>query len=132
MAEIKFDRDRPRHGFDKRANQYNLDIRKAIAGYKSWYGMAQSLLKNNFRELNNCCQQNSQWTLIEVDPPVETSIDNLIYFITEAKIIELLKTAGFTRITNSLVPFHLASRRGHSPNFIMFLFGAWIAKYTGI
>lgn len=47
----------------------------------------------------------------------ETSIDNSIFFVTEARIIELLQAAGFSQITK----FYNA-----------FLFGGWIAKYTGI
>ena len=46
----------------------------------------------------------------------QTSIDNSIHFISEARIIELLQAAGFDRITK----FYNA-----------FLFGGWIARYTG-
>ncbi len=233
MAEIKFDRDR--------ANQYNLDIRKAIPGYESLHGMAQSLLQSNLSksarllvigsgtgmELINYCQQNPKWSLTGVDPSAammiiakdelvaqslldrvnlhtgyvdtlpetepmdaatlmlvmhflpddgsklqllkdtacrlrsgaqlvladlhgdkslpyfaklkkawksfyfsqldnksrveaetnfQTSIDNSIFFVTEARIIELLQTAGFNQVTK----FYNA-----------FLFGGWIAQYTG-
>ena len=232
-AKIEFDRDR--------ANQYDLDIRKAIPGYEALHGMAHSLLQTNLdesarllvvgsgtgMELVNYCQQNPTWSLTGVDPSVEmmaiaveelvslgyrervdlhtgyvstlpetepmdaatlmlvmhflpddgsklkllkdiarhlkpgaqliladlygdrskpnfaklrkawqalyfsqlddesrikaeanfqNSIDNSIYFITEARIIELLQTAGFDCVTE----FYNA-----------FLFGGWIAQYTG-
>ena len=45
----------------------------------------------------------------------QTSIDNSIYFVSEARIIELLQAAGFSNITK----FYNA-----------FLFGGWIAQYT--
>ena len=232
-AKIEFDRDR--------ANQYDLDIRKAIPGYEALHGMAHSLLQTNLSEsakllvvgsgtgmeLINYCQQNPTWSLTGVDPSAEmmaiaveelvslgyrervdphtgyvstlpetepmdaatlmlvmhflpddgsklqllkdiarhlkpgaelvladlygdrslpyfaklrkawqalyfsqlddelrvkaeanfqTSIDNSIYFVTEARIIELLQNAGFSNITK----FYNA-----------FLFGGWIAQYTG-
>lgn len=232
-AKIEFDRER--------ANQYDLDIRKAIPGYEALHGMAHSLLQTNLSEsarllvvgsgtgmeLVNYCQQNPTWSLTGVDPSAEmmaiaveelttlryrervdlhtgyvstlpktepmdaatlmlvmhflpddgsklqllkdiarrlkpgaelvfadlhgdkslpyfaklrkawqalyfsqldeesrikaeanfqTSIDNSIYFITEARIIELLQTAGFSNVTK----FYNA-----------FLFGGWIAQYTG-
>ena len=53
---------------------------------------------------------------IEAEANFETSIDNSIYFVTEARIIELLQTAGFYPVTK----FYNA-----------FLFGGWIAQYTG-
>ena len=53
---------------------------------------------------------------IKAEANFQTSIDNSIYFITEAQIIELLQTAGFGNITK----FYNA-----------FLFGGWIAQYTG-
>ena len=53
---------------------------------------------------------------IEAEANFQTSIDNSIYFITEARIIELLQAAGFGNITK----FYNA-----------FLFGGWIAQYTG-
>lgn len=46
----------------------------------------------------------------------QTSIDNSIHFVPEARITELLQTAGFSQVTK----FYNA-----------FLFGGWIAKYTG-
>ena len=45
----------------------------------------------------------------------QTSIDNSIHFVPEARIIELLQAAGFSNITK----FYNA-----------FLFGGWIAQYT--
>ena len=53
---------------------------------------------------------------VEAEANFQTSIDNSIYFITEARIIELLQAAGFGNITK----FYNA-----------FLFGGWIAQYTG-
>ena len=232
-TKIVFDRDR--------ANQYDLDIRKAIPGYESLHGMAHSLLQTNLSEsakllvvgsgtgmeLVNYGQLNPKWSLTGVEPAVSmmaiaveelvsmglqdrvnlhtgyvdslpetepmdaatlmlvmhfipddgaklqllkdiarrlkpgatfiladlygdrsapyftqftkawqalyfsqlddeskakaqanfaTSIDNSIYFITEARIIELFQAARFTEITK----FYNA-----------FLFGGWIAQYTG-
>ena len=232
-ATIEFDRDR--------ANQYDLDIRKAIPGYESLHDMAYSLLQTSLSEsarllvvgsgtgmeLVNYSQLNPQWSLTGVDPSMEmmaiakeqllsvglqeqvnlhtgyvnsvpetepmdaatlilvmhflpddgaklelleniarrlkpgakliiadlygdkstayfeqftkawkslyfskldgetrekaeanfqTSISNSIYFVTEARIIQLLQTAGFSEVTK----FYNA-----------FLFGGWIAKYTG-
>ena len=66
----------------ERANQYDLDIRKAIPGYEALHSMAQSLLETNLSsaanllvvgsgtgmELINYCQRNPQWTLTGVDP----------------------------------------------------------------
>ncbi|MGL5075974.1 MAG: class I SAM-dependent methyltransferase [Waterburya sp.] len=231
-AKIEFD--------SERANQYNLDIRKAIPGYEALHSMALSILQVNLNsaakllvvgsgtgiELINYSQQNPDWLLTGVDPSPEmmaiakqelanqglmnqvnlhtgyvdtlpatepmdaatlmlvmhflndgsklkllkniaqrlkpgaefiladlygdrflpyfaqfiqawktlyfsqldqesrikaeqdfqTSIDNSIYFVTEARIIELLSTAGFSQITK----FYNA-----------FLFGGWTAKFTG-
>jgi tRNA (cmo5U34)-methyltransferase len=53
---------------------------------------------------------------VKAEANFQTSIDNSIYFITEARIIELLQAAGFSNITK----FYNA-----------FLFGGWIAQYTG-
>jgi tRNA (cmo5U34)-methyltransferase len=53
---------------------------------------------------------------IKVEQDFQTSIDNSIYFIPEARIIELLSTAGFSQIAK----FYNA-----------FLFGAWSAKFIG-
>ncbi|MCC0177148.1 methyltransferase domain-containing protein [Waterburya agarophytonicola K14] len=231
--KVEFDRDR--------ANQYDLDIRKAIPGYEALHSMTQSLLATSLSptanllivgsgtgmELINYCQQKPQWSLTGVDPsldmmeiakqeldrrkllervnlhtgylntlPVtelmdaatlilvmdfiqddgsklqllknianhlkpgaefiladlygeksaayfakfkqawqtlyfsqlddtgkakaeqnfEASIENSIYFISEARIIELLNIAGFSQVTK----FYNA-----------FLFGGWTAKYTG-
>ena len=53
---------------------------------------------------------------VKAEANFQTSIDNSIYFVTEARIIELLQTAGFSNITK----FYNA-----------FLFGGWIAQYTG-
>ncbi len=44
------------------------------------------------------------------------NVEDSIHFITEAKTIELLQVAGFNQVTK----FYNA-----------FLFGGWIAKYTG-
>ena len=77
MTKIEFDRDR--------ANQYDLDIRKAIPGYESLHAMAQNLLQTSLdksakllvvgsgtgMELVNYCQQNPDWRLTGVDPSVE-------------------------------------------------------------
>lgn len=52
----------------------------------------------------------------KVEANFSTSIDNSIYFVTEARIIELLQSAGFSQISK----FYNA-----------FLFGGWIARYTG-
>ncbi len=231
--QIEFNRDR--------ANQYDLDIRKAIPGYEALHGMAQSLLETSLptaakllvvgsgtgMELINYCQHNPQWSLTGIDPAddmmaiakkelaskellervnlhagyidtlpqtepmdaatlllvmhfvrddgsklqllkniakrlkpgaefiladlygnksaiyfakfkkawqtlyfsklddatrakaeqgFEASINNSIYFVSEARIRELLNTAGFSNVTK----FYNA-----------FLFGAWTAKYTG-
>ena len=46
----------------------------------------------------------------------QTSIDNSVYFVTEERIIELLKIAGFNQVNK----FYNA-----------FLFGGWTAKFTG-
>ncbi|MGL5941572.1 MAG: class I SAM-dependent methyltransferase [Waterburya sp.] len=232
-AKIEFD--------SERANQYNLDIRKAIPGYEALHSMALSILQVNLNsaakllvvgsgtgiELINYSQQNPGWLLTGVDPSpemmaiakqeltnqglmkqvylhtgyvdtlsateamdaatlmlvmhfvpddgsklkllkniaqrlkpgaeliladlygdkfspdfvnlmqawkafyfsqleeeirvkaeqdFEASINHSIYFITEARIIELLSTAGFSQITK----FYNA-----------FLFGGWTAKFTG-
>lgn len=232
-ATIKFDREK--------ATNYDLDIRRAIPGYESLHGMAQSLLQNSLgesarilvvgsgtgMELISYSQQNPGWSLTGVDPSVEmmeiakselesnglrekiklhtgnvdslpetepmdaatlmlvmhflpddgaklqllqdiarhlqpgaklaladlhgdksapyfeqfiqawqtfyfsrlddetraktetkflTSINNSIYFVSEARIIELLQLAGFTQISR----FYNA-----------FLFGGWIAEYAG-
>lgn len=232
-ATIEFDRDR--------ADQYDLDIRKAIPGYESLHGMAHSLLQTSLNksarllavgsgtgmELISYSQLNPNWSLTGVEPSAEmmaiakeqllsmglpekvnlhtgyidslpetevmdaatlilvmhflpddgaklellkniaqrlklgakliladlygdksaayfnqftkawqslyfsklddetrekaaanfqTSISNSIYFVTEARIIQLLQTAGFSEVTK----FYNA-----------FLFGGWIAKYTG-
>ena len=225
----------------ERANQYNLDIRKAIPGYEALHDMAQSLLETNLSstanllivgsgtgmELINYSRKNTQWKLTGVDPSeammaiakreltdkklservnihtgyvdtlpqgklmdaatlmlvmhfvpddgaklqllqsiakhlkpgaeliladlhgdrsapyfakykkawqtfyfdrlddamrakaeqnFESSIDNSIYFVPEARIVELLNLAGFDRVNK----FYNA-----------FLFGAWTARYTG-
>ncbi|MEM8720029.1 MAG: class I SAM-dependent methyltransferase [Cyanobacteria bacterium P01_G01_bin.39] len=231
-AKIEFDRDR--------AQQYDLDIRKAIPGYESLHSMAHSLLQTSLdeaailvvgsgtgMELVGYAQSNPKWLLTGVDPSLEmmaiakselnkvglsdrvhlhtgyvdslpiaepldaatlilvmhflpddgaklqllkdiaqrlkpgakliladlygdnsaayfdmfikawqalyfsqlddesktkaeanfaTSINNSIYFVTEARIIELLEAAGFNQVTK----FYNA-----------FLFGGWIAQYTG-
>ncbi|MDJ0567898.1 MAG: methyltransferase domain-containing protein [Pleurocapsa sp. MO_192.B19] len=231
-AKIEFDRNR--------ANQYNLDIRKAIPGYEALHNMAQSLLQTSLTasarllivgsgtgmEIINYAEQEPGWLLTGVDPAAEmiaiakqelanqglleqvnlhtgyldtlpetepmdaatlmlvmhfipddgsklqllkniaqrlkpgadliladlygdksrpyfakliqawqalyfnqlddesrtkaeenfqTSINNSIYFITEARITELLNAAGFSQVTK----FYNA-----------FLFGAWTAKFT--
>ena len=46
----------------------------------------------------------------------QTSIDNSIYFVTEARIVELLEAAGFSYVTK----FYNA-----------FLFSGWTAQYIG-
>ena len=53
---------------------------------------------------------------VKAEQDFEASINNSIYFISEARIKELLNTAGFSNVTK----FYNA-----------FLFGAWTAKYTG-
>ena len=53
---------------------------------------------------------------VRAEQDFEASINNSIYFIPEARIRELLNTAGFSSVTK----FYNA-----------FLFGAWTAKYTG-
>ncbi|VEP11754.1 conserved hypothetical protein [Hyella patelloides LEGE 07179] len=53
---------------------------------------------------------------IKAEENFQNSINNSIYFVPEARIIELLQTAGFSKITK----FYNA-----------FLFGGWIAEYTG-
>jgi tRNA (cmo5U34)-methyltransferase len=55
-------------------------------------------------------------TKIKAEQNFEASINNSIYFVTEARMIELLNTAGFNHVTR----FYTA-----------FLFGGWTAKYTG-
>ena len=232
-AKIEFDRER--------AEQYDLDIRKAIPGYESLHGMAHSLLQTNLgeasrllvvgsgtgMELINYAQLNPNWWLTGGDPSqsmmaiaksalkqkgltdqvrlhsgyveslpnsepldaatlilvmhflpddgtklqllqnigqrlkpgakliladlygerlesyfsqfitawqsfyfsqldeeskakaaanFQTSINSSVYFVTEARIIELLRAAGFNQVTK----FYNA-----------FLFGGWIAQYTG-
>jgi tRNA (cmo5U34)-methyltransferase len=76
-AKIEFDRDR--------ATQYDLDIRKAIPGYESLHGMAQSLLQTSLSgsakllivgsgtgiELVNYSKLNLEWSLTGVDPSSE-------------------------------------------------------------
>ncbi len=76
-AKIEFDRER--------ANQYDLDIRKAIPGYESLHGMVYSLLQTGLSEsarllvvgsgtgmeLVNYCQLNPDWSLTGVDPSAE-------------------------------------------------------------
>ena len=77
MTTIEFDRER--------ANQYDLDIRKAIPGYESLHAMAQSLLQTSLNEsanllvvgsgtgmeLINYMEQNPNWILTGVDPSAE-------------------------------------------------------------
>ena len=74
---IEFDRDR--------ANNYDLDIRKAIPGYEALHDMAQSLLDTSLpqsarllvvgsgtgMELINFCTKNPQWFLTGVEPSEE-------------------------------------------------------------
>jgi tRNA (cmo5U34)-methyltransferase len=55
-------------------------------------------------------------TRTKAEANFQPSIDNSIYFVTEARIIELLQAAGFSQINK----FYNA-----------FLFGGWIAQYTG-
>ena len=71
---IEFDRDR--------ANNYDLDIRKAIPGYEALHDMTQSLLHTSLlqsarllivgsgtgMELINFCTENPQWSLTGVEP----------------------------------------------------------------
>jgi tRNA (cmo5U34)-methyltransferase len=54
---------------------------------------------------------------VKAEANFSTSIQNSIYFVTEDRIIELLQLAGFDQVTR----FYNA-----------FLFGGWIAQYTGI
>jgi hypothetical protein len=122
-AKIEFD--------SERANQYNLDIRKAIPGYEALHSMALSLLQVNLihgdKSLPYFAKFTQAWktfyfsqldkeSKIKVEQDFQTSIDNSIYFIPEARIIELLSTAGFSQIAK----FYNA-----------FLFGAWSAKFIG-
>ena len=53
---------------------------------------------------------------VEAEAKFATSIDNSIYFVSEARIVELLQQAGFTTVSK----FYNA-----------FLFGGWIAEYAG-
>jgi tRNA (cmo5U34)-methyltransferase len=76
-AKIEFDQDR--------ATQYDLDIRKAIPGYESLHGMAQSLLQTSLSEsakllivgsgtgmeLVNYSQLNPGWSLTGIEPSPE-------------------------------------------------------------
>ncbi|PSB11348.1 class I SAM-dependent methyltransferase [Pleurocapsa sp. CCALA 161] len=55
-------------------------------------------------------------TRTKAEAKFQTSISNSIHFVTEARIIELLEAAGFSQIAK----FYNA-----------FLFGGWIAQYTG-
>jgi tRNA (cmo5U34)-methyltransferase len=55
-------------------------------------------------------------TRTKAEANFQTSISNSIHFVTEARIIELLEAAGFSQINK----FYNA-----------FLFGGWIAQYTG-
>ncbi len=124
-AKIEFDRDREAYPKGNRATQYDLDIRKAILGYESLHGMTQSLLQTSLSksarllivgsgtgmELVNYSKLNPEWLLTGVNP----AVSNSIYFVTEARIIELLEAAGFSQINK----FYNA-----------FLFGGWIAQYT--
>lgn len=52
---------------------------------------------------------------VKAEANFQNSIDNSIYFVSEARIIELLQAAGFEYVTK----FYNA-----------FLFGGWIAQYT--
>ena len=54
---------------------------------------------------------------VKAEQNFEISINNSIYFVPEARIIELLNLAGFS----SVAKFYNA-----------FLFGGWTAKYTGL
>ena len=76
-AKIEFDRER--------AEQYDLDIRKAIPGYESLHSMAHSLLQTNLdeaakllvvgsgtgMELVSYAQSNPQWQLTGGEPSAE-------------------------------------------------------------
>ncbi|MEN9869770.1 MAG: hypothetical protein RLZZ171_753, partial [Cyanobacteriota bacterium] len=55
-------------------------------------------------------------TRTKAEANFQTSISNSIHFVTEARIIELIEAAGFSQINK----FYNA-----------FLFGGWIAQYTG-
>jgi tRNA (cmo5U34)-methyltransferase len=55
-------------------------------------------------------------TRVKAEANFQASISNSIHFVTEARIIELLQAAGFSQIDK----FYNA-----------FLFGGWIAQYTG-
>ena len=79
MAEAKIEFDR------ERANQYDLDIRKAIPGYEALHAMTHSLLQDSLKEsakllvvgsgtgmeLISYSQQNPNWSLTGVDPSLE-------------------------------------------------------------
>lgn len=74
---IEFDQDR--------ANQYDLDIRKAIPGYEALHNMTQALLSSSLpqtakllvvgsgtgMEIKNFCTSNPQWSITGVDPSAE-------------------------------------------------------------
>ena len=74
---IEFDQDR--------ANQYDLDIRKAIPGYEALHNMTQALLQLSLpkaarllvvgsgtgMESINFCTKNPQWLITGVDPSAE-------------------------------------------------------------
>ena len=53
---------------------------------------------------------------VKAEAQFSRSIANSVYFVTEARIVELLQSAGFSQIAK----FYNA-----------FLFGGWIARYTG-
>jgi tRNA (cmo5U34)-methyltransferase len=61
--------------------------------------------------------QLDQETRAKAETNFPASVKNSIYFVPEARIIELLKMAGFTQVSR----FYQA-----------FLFGGWIAQYTGV
>ncbi len=52
-AKIEFDRER--------ANQYDLDIRKAIPGYESLHGMTQSLLQTSLSKSARLLVRVQEW-----------------------------------------------------------------------
>jgi tRNA (cmo5U34)-methyltransferase len=61
--------------------------------------------------------QLDQETRAKAETNFPASIKNSIYFVPEARIIELLRMAGFSKVSR----FYQA-----------FLFGGWIAQYTGV
>lgn len=94
-AKIEFDRERAELHGDRSAAYFSQFI-------QAWQSLYFSQLDEKSRA--------------QATAKFATSINNSIYFVTEARIIELLTAAGFNQVTK----FYNA-----------FLFGGWIAQYTG-